>query len=170
MMEKTSSARTRVSPRRTLRRASIRWAGQCERLARVLVLTRLPSRTLSRRRTAGGEPRLGTVAIYMRVNHTFQSVPVKVNLSNTCLHNAGQPSAKRGKHGPYMPFSCGNFGLERTIRWPQEAAEVGDPCGTLNCLHRSLQNGTHNRAHQRRRARDPPRDVSGRRETDAGPP
>src|SRR5712691_5944739 len=110
MMEKTSSARTRVSPRRTLRRASIFWAGQCERLARVLVLTRLPSRTLSRRRTAGGEPRLGTVAIYMRVNHTFQSVFVKHNLSNTCLRIAGQAPTKRGKHRPYMPSAAGTLG------------------------------------------------------------
>jgi hypothetical protein len=46
-------------------RASIRWWGQGQILARMRFLTLPSSRKASRRRTAGGELRLGTMATYM---------------------------------------------------------------------------------------------------------
>jgi hypothetical protein len=39
--------------------------GSADRLAMVRFLTRLPSRMLSRSRMAGGEPRFGTMSMYM---------------------------------------------------------------------------------------------------------
>ena len=64
-MAKAWSGLTRGSFLSSLRRASTLAGGQAERLARVRLRTLGPSRQPSRRRTAGGELRLGTTSTYM---------------------------------------------------------------------------------------------------------
>ena len=59
------SSATATPPLSRVRNPSTRVLGQFDRLARVRFLTRPLSRKLSRRRIAGGEPRLGTDSIYM---------------------------------------------------------------------------------------------------------
>ena len=71
-MEKASSRLTRGSLRSSLRRVSTLAGGQEERLARVRLRTRLPSRQPSRRRTAGGELRFGTMSTYMGTLYTTE--------------------------------------------------------------------------------------------------
>src|SRR5215467_12322838 len=59
------SAAMATPPFSSVRKPSTSAVGQAERLARVRFLTRPRSRKLSRNRTAGGEPRLGTDSMYM---------------------------------------------------------------------------------------------------------
>src|SRR5205809_1007675 len=60
-----SCGETRGSSRSTRRKVSILSGGQSERLATVRLRVFWPSRQASRRRTAGGELRLGTTSMYM---------------------------------------------------------------------------------------------------------
>src|SRR5437016_1928271 len=60
-----SCGETRGSSRSTRRKVSILSGGQSERLATVRLRVFWPSRQASRRRTAGGELRLGTASMYM---------------------------------------------------------------------------------------------------------
>src|SRR5205807_2556049 len=63
---------------RTRRKVSILSGGQSERLATVRLRVFWPSRQASRRRTAGGELRLGTTSMYMGAldhnNYTMSSI------------------------------------------------------------------------------------------------
>src|SRR6266403_231086 len=60
-----SCGETRGSSRSTRRKVSILSGGQSERLATVRLRVFWPSRQAARRRTAGGELRLGTTSMYM---------------------------------------------------------------------------------------------------------
>src|SRR5438309_7694961 len=60
-----SCGETRGSSRSTRRKVSILSGGQSERLATMRLRVFWPSRQASRRRTAGGELRLGTASMYM---------------------------------------------------------------------------------------------------------
>src|SRR5436853_7169144 len=66
-----SCVETRGSSRSTRRKVLILSGGQSERLATVRLRVFWPSRQASRRRTAGGELRLGTTSMYMgALDHT----------------------------------------------------------------------------------------------------
>src|SRR6266581_986097 len=73
-----SCGETRGSSRSTRRKVSILSGGQSERLATVRLRVFWPSRQASRRRTAGGELRLGTTSMYMGAldhnNYTLSSI------------------------------------------------------------------------------------------------
>ena len=60
-----SAADTSFSPLSVRRSTSTASGGKAERLARVRLRILPPSREDSRRRTAGGEERLGTMSMYM---------------------------------------------------------------------------------------------------------
>ena len=65
MVTAASSDGNTTPPARAARMASTRAGGIFERLARVLLRMRLPSRQASRRRMAGGEERLGMISMLM---------------------------------------------------------------------------------------------------------
>src|SRR5438034_143766 len=73
-----SCGETRGSSRSTRRKVSILSGGQSERVATVRLRVCWPSRQASRRRTAGGELRLGTTSMYMGAldhnNYTLSSI------------------------------------------------------------------------------------------------
>src|SRR5437660_7572077 len=73
-----SCGETRGSSRSTRRKGSILPGAQSERLATVRLRVFWPSRQASRRRTAGGELRLGTTSMYMGAldhnNYTLSSI------------------------------------------------------------------------------------------------
>src|SRR5437016_4755672 len=73
-----SCGETRGSSRSTRRKVSILSGGQSERLATERLRVFWPSRQASRRRTAGGELRLGTTSMYMGAldhnNYTLSSI------------------------------------------------------------------------------------------------
>src|SRR5260370_12572383 len=73
-----SCGETRGSSSSTRRKVSILSGGQSERLATVRLRVFWPSRQASRRRTAGGELRLGTTSMYMGAldhnNYTLSSI------------------------------------------------------------------------------------------------
>lgn len=69
-----------VPPFSRMRSPSTRSAGQFVRLRSVRFLTLPPSRQVSRKRTAGGELRLGTVS--MNMEHQCASPQIKVNVKS----------------------------------------------------------------------------------------
>src|SRR5262245_44454695 len=70
---------------RTARNASILASGQCDRLAKVRLLTLSPTRKLSRSNTAGGEFRFGTRVTYMNPENHADSRDASQKYRITCL-------------------------------------------------------------------------------------
>src|SRR5207248_6931236 len=68
------------------RKASIFCWGQWERLAKVRLRVFEPSRQPSRRRTAGGELRLGTVSMYMGTLYTNNKPNTMITIQFTWEH------------------------------------------------------------------------------------
>src|SRR5262245_42852659 len=83
-------------PFKSVRKPSTSGVGQAERLARVRFLTRPASRKLSRNRTAGGEPRLGTDSIYMAL---FLAVYIR-DCQRTLMHYMGTIPARKWQQMP----------------------------------------------------------------------
>src|SRR5207249_1213152 len=77
-----SCGETRGSSRSTRRKVSILSGGQSERLATVRLRVFWPSRQASRRRTAGGELRLGTTSMYMGALDHNNYILSSINMIN----------------------------------------------------------------------------------------
>ena len=95
---------------------SICSAGRCDRLARVRLTIFLPCRRASRSKTAGGEPRLGMVSMYMEtsVQHTLGNKPVKKIIIITWVHmentKISQPQQSQKLMAKYRSIMNGTSG------------------------------------------------------------
>src|SRR3989442_2973340 len=130
------------SSRNTRRSRSTFAGGQWLRLARVRFLTFPPSRYPSRRRIAGGDPRLGTVAMYMPTQYGSSVPCVKLILARaylfTCQHN---PTWNPGnllicRH--FLGKRSGNFSLEVLVQHCSGRARAGAATASIRYVSRTL--------------------------------
>src|SRR5262245_33368094 len=94
------------STRRIISACSI---GNAERLAMVRFLTRLPSRMLSRSKIAGGDPRLGTMSMYMNTIYAIRVPSTPESLRRIHGHNRKLLVITTAPNHPYIEALSSNL-------------------------------------------------------------